>query len=222
MKNTIKKICIAALMILNLSTPVFAKENSLKTDGTNFGNTFSTSIHDIDELDTLPISETLSFEEMKAELQAQGVDIKEFVNQHYSNLQSLSPSSATSVRYSTFRMGYHYFINYILETLVTVGLEYSGSVTPDRIVSLTNARVNTDIGDHCRLVGQVYYELEAGNAFYVNTHGDLYLNATITVSAGVSVGVGGGATITIGASSQIGRIRFIDYDDRYYSSAMSA
>ncbi|WP_157593548.1 hypothetical protein [Sedimentibacter sp. B4] len=182
----------------------------------------------IDELATLPIERTYSYDEIIAHMNENGYEekeIQEFQKKHEENLklQSVEINSIT-IRYQLFTMDGISFKNFLttykLQPQVLVGLQYSGSDSPDRIVSLEEPFVYTGGGAKCSFQGKMVYKLISGREFYTLIQGDVYKEGSMNVSGDVKINLGGKGEATITVSNGNGYLKNISYEETYYSSAL--
>lgn len=180
--------------------------------------------HSLDELDTLDISETYSYEEIEKLFIDNGfneAEIKRMVGEK----PSLRASN-TIVRYNLFKMDAYTYTSgistYKLQPRITVGLEYydSSTASPTRIVSLKGAHIYTGLAGKCVFSGTMIYELVAGNEFYYSFYGDIYKAGNISWSLGAEIGIGESASIKGEISSGDGFIKNVSEAGTYHSSGL--
>ncbi len=216
-KKIIASVLATLMLLIVLPTKVLAEEEEDLPSSTEI------VYHEISELDTLPISETYSYMDLVKILKEDGYSesqINELIKTP-NLLLSYSSSSPIFVRYGLFRMNeFHYSGGYVLQARFSVGLEYSGSDSPDRIVSLGGAHIYTGAGANCIFSGDIFYQLNSGNSFYYNFYGNMYKAGYVNWGGGIKIGVGQNATIHGEIASGDHYIRNVSETETYYAAGL--
>lgn len=121
-------------------------------------------------LDALEKKDALSFDEIYKYLEDEGFDSEELEAIKNSN----SSNTNAEVYYQFFSLESIEVENENLVPEILVGLDYTDSETPKKIVSLNGARINDT--KNYTFHGKIQYFLESGNSFFVVTSGDIYKN----------------------------------------------
>lgn len=174
--------------------------------------------YDINELDSMPIEATYSYDEVLADMQNQGFSSEEILTTR-AKFEELA--SRSSVQYSKFRLDPYTVpgtnLHYVLQPYVYVGLEYNNSPTPTRIVSIDAPFIATNEGTPCVFGGNIFYRLESGRSFYYGVNGDVYRTGTLTISGGGQIGIGESGNVTLSLSYSNNFIKNVHFDGRYYN-----
>lgn len=223
MKKCIISAFLSLLMILTTTSP-FAFADTRNCDITQ--NEENELIwHDIADLESLPISETYTYDELENLFIANGYSEEEITK--YIGPKLLT--RGTSVRYALMQMHRYYYttqsLDFIVQARFTAGLEYAdGATSPSRIVSLEGAHMYTGASgllNQCSFSGNIFYRLAAGNEFYYNFYGDLYKVGTMNVSASVTVGISEAATATITLSNGDGYLLNVSEAETYHAEGLN-
>lgn len=197
------------------------------------------SYRSIQELDSLNIENTLTYEEMLEYLRLNSYsysEIQAFQSKHQLLVQNGTANNTsnftnsvlagTQIRYSLFAMttysySYGLWDKCKVQARFSVGLEYDiGASSPNRIVTLVGDHAYTGGGSPCVFTGDIFYRLEAGNRFYYNMFGNLYKQGYITWSLGGSIGIGQVATLHGSISNGNDFIKNISVAETYFSSGL--
>lgn len=221
-----KKLLILILLVVlvfTFSSNVFAQSHAY--DDFSMYNKY-VDYYPIEALDSLPINEALTYEEMYEKLKNLGVSDKNLLS-FKKNRESIIKSDSSTVLYQTFYMKtevvYGNMYTYKIQPRIVAGLEYLGnSTSPSRIVSLEDGFAYTGGGDSCVFDGRLRYFLEAGNSFSTVISGDVYrMGGNVSVSGGGSIGVGEIGEVNISAQYDVNSyVDNIYGTDRYYSSSL--
>lgn len=178
----------------------------------------------IDILDSLPIEETYSYEETIKILEKYNYGdnyIRDFKNE-YAKL-----NSSSSIRYQIFTFESEKIdqgiFRYNLTPKIWVGLEYSGSPSPNRIVSLKAADISTSEGygnKKCVFNGSIEYNLISGREFQMLINGDVYKNGNLNVNLGIEISFGSAKSYFI-VNNGSGFIQDVYFQRDYYSAGLS-
>lgn len=223
MKNKLS-IILSTILLLCFINPSYS--NAMQSvDIKEINEVGNMKIHDISELSTINIKDTYSYEEYLLEKLKLGLISQNEYDINKNNIQ-LMARFGSSVRYAKFRMKTYEInnslgSNYKLQPIFMVGLEYlKNSVSPTRIVELTDPYIYTGGGKECLFSGKIFFRLESGNSFYYDVYGDVYKTGKLNWSAGASVGIGKSASANFTISNGSGYIKNVSFDGRYYSSGM--
>lgn len=182
-------------------TSVFLIVLLLLLPNSTFTQKVNTSIKPIPikELDTLPIEKTYSYEEILVHVENGDYEIKdieEFKKNHEENLklQSLQENRST-IRYSIFVMDGikfkdKYYRTYHIQPQVIVGLLYSGSSSPYKIVSLGDSHVYTENGSPATFDGNVTCKLISGREIYTLMQGRAYKDRKVNLPREAKISIG--------------------------------
>lgn len=182
-------------------------------------------IYDISKLPTININDTYTYQQCLEEKLKLGLITKSEYKINQKDILSMSKSKS-QIRYAKFRMDTYEINNllgknYKLQPIFIVGLEYlNNSVSPSRIVELTDPYIYTGGGKDCIFSGKIFFRLQSGNSFYYDVHGDVYKTGKLNWSAGTSIGIGESANANFTISNGSGYIKNVSFDGRYYSAAM--
>lgn len=236
MVNKRRIIALFTLMLLVIPNVTFASSDSL-----NSSEVLPTEIIELevsgainkldfitpDELETLPIERTYSYDEA-LEMYKQAGATKEELAKFEKNFASKNYTRSIGSRMVIMAMDPYTFdsglYRYSLTPKIWVELYYSGSATPDYIVSLSDANIDTShgYGAKCSFEGTVTYRLLAGNRFSMYTYGTVYKSGQMRVSGGVRVKVHEKGEVYITIENQgSGKLRDVNFQRDYYSAAMS-
>ncbi|MGN9164906.1 hypothetical protein ACTNDY_06410 [Tissierellaceae bacterium HCP3S3_D8] len=193
----------------------------------------------IEELATLPIEKTYSYEEMLEIMKQNNEDlrnIEEFKNSHKENLkqinmgtkrsENMGTRSSGTVRYQVFRFDTESYVHnvfaYHIQPQIQVGLLYYAGPQPDSIVSLRNPNIYTSGRASSIDNGRFVYELISGNEFSIWVTGKLYDGGTTSVKGSIKIGLGEYAQATLEAENK-GKtwIRDLDIEHTFYSSGLN-
>lgn len=218
MKKIFKFISILLMMVMLLPNSTFAQNISNSIESIS-----------IKKLDTLSIEQTYSYEEILSAMRNNGCknqDIKDFKKTHQNNLNlKKTQGKNETVRYSVFSMdgveftgSYHR--KYRLQPEILAGLLYSGSPTPDRIVSLESPYVYTGNGSPSSFQGRMVYKLISGREFFTLIQGTAYKAGSMNVEGGIKVKLGENSEAYIKVSNGDGFLKDISHQETYYSPVL--
>ncbi|MEW9096964.1 MAG: hypothetical protein AB2417_17955 [Clostridiaceae bacterium] len=217
MKRVIKFTSVFLIILLLLTNSTFTQK-------------VNTSIKaiPIKELDTLPIERTYSYEEILTHAENGDYEIKdieEFKKNHEENLKLQSPQeNRTTIRYSIFAMDGikfkgKYYRTYHIQPQVIVGLLYSGSSSPDKIVSLESSHVYTENGSPTTFDGNITCKLISGREIFILMQGRAYKHRKGNSPREVKISIGG-IVQAYATFTNNGYLKDISYDETYYSDAL--
>lgn len=239
MKRKIICILVAIMLITINGYGVYANtENDLELQNLeSVTKKGIMNIENISSLNEITYEQTYSVEEMLLDKYITGLISKEeyenqikLKNNKFNNNISMYATS-TEIRTMKFTMDTHvikkpYNREYRLTPIFYVELEFgkkgssTASGTPIRIVSISNPHIYTGDGENCIFGGTIYYKLEAGNRFFYGVYGDVYKTGDISISGGISVGIGKSTTAYLNFNYKNNYIANVSFSDTYYSYAM--
>lgn len=223
-----RMILLVLTLIMTISTTsIFASE--VNTTKNNFPiteqNTAKTPITvSMDELANVKLEDTLTHSEMLEYMKNNNYP-QETINsfKKIEDKQLMSRSNST-IGYTNLRLdGYRsdHANPYIIIPELHVGLEYRGSGSPQRIVSVGSPTFDTSKGRRCTFDGSFVYELVSGREIYTSLRGDLYKDGRLSWEGGATVKLEELAEIEFKLSGDFGRfIDYISHRETYYSKGL--
>ncbi len=181
-------ILIVVLMLLSTSSSVLADETQGMID-LNAGE------HNI-------VSEVMTFDELVAEYaKNEGVSIDVAQRSFFRSMakNNIDPLSAKSKTYRT--VSDMLIVTQVYKPMIHFYCETNEGSHHGEIVNVLNVNLERQSGiASYRYVGTIYYNLETPKCIYYTMDGDFYRYATVTITGGVSIGVGESANVTFGVS----------------------
>ncbi|NLY46783.1 MAG: hypothetical protein GX053_12480 [Tissierella sp.] len=227
-KNLFVLILVVSILILNLA---FAKSTQ------DLNKTALPAIP-IEELDTLPIEKTYTYEEMLELQKKNDIDAKsiehfkgiheENVKQigHEYNLNSLVSSSHT-VRYQKFSFNSKDVLRpgglfvYRFTPQLWVGLLYNDNFPePEKIVSLSDPYIYNTLRGGGINGGHFKYDLITGNEINIWVVGKVFDQTATKISSDISIGTGQTGKASLSVEKQTSYVADISHYDTYYSAAL--
>ena len=192
----------------------------------------------IEELDTLPIEKTYTYEEVLELQKKDNIDaksIEHFKRDHEENVKQVEReynldslvSSSYTVRYQKFsfdskdvlKPGGLYVYRFTPE--LWAGLQYYGSSpSPDKIVSLSDPYIYNTLRGGGINGGHFKYELVAGNEINIWVAGKVFDLASTKISGDFSIGIGQTCKASLSVERQNSYVADISHYDTYYSAAL--
>lgn len=177
--------------------------------------------HDVDEIATMPYSETYSYEELKQSLLYHGYSPTETAQ--IIGEKPATTRAAGAIRYNLMYLNTYNYGGYKLQARFTAGLYYEDGNPvgqPDKIVSLEGAHIYTGSGSKCVFNGTIFYRLEAGNRFYYNFYGDIYKAGQMQWNTSISVGIKQAASVSASFSNGDGFVKNVSESETYRNSTL--